>query len=73
MEQTTVRIDPEHFSARLLQDCLNQATAAYWLRRAEWFETCNPALALNCRRHAWLLSTASDEPTDEVWEALRGA
>jgi len=28
----------EHFRARVLQDALNEATAAYWLRRAEAFE-----------------------------------
>lgn len=28
----------EHFRARVLQDALNEATAAYWLRRAETFE-----------------------------------
>jgi len=28
----------DHFRARVLQDALNEATAAYWLRRAETFE-----------------------------------
>jgi len=28
----------DHFRARVLQDALNEATAAYWLRRAEAFE-----------------------------------
>jgi len=28
----------DHFRARVLQDALNEATASYWLRRAEAFE-----------------------------------
>lgn len=28
----------EHFRARVLQDALNEATAAYWLRRAAAFD-----------------------------------
>jgi hypothetical protein len=32
-----INIDLEHFKARLLQDCLTQATAEYWLHRADQF------------------------------------
>ena len=31
-------IDIEHFRARVLQDALTEATATYWLRRAQDFE-----------------------------------
>lgn len=34
----------EHFRARVLQDALNEATASYWLRRAEQFEQAKPRL-----------------------------
>ena len=34
--------DVEHFRARLLMDCLLQATSEYWLRRAEDFEAALP-------------------------------
>lgn len=66
--------DPAHFAARVLQDCLNESLVEYWLRRALWFDTCNPLLALNCRRHAWLLAqTADSEPSAEVLAALSWA
>lgn len=32
----------EHFRARVLQDALTEATAAYWLRRARQFEAARP-------------------------------
>ncbi|WP_343909043.1 hypothetical protein [Nocardioides aquiterrae] len=35
----------DHFRARVLQDALNEAMAAYWLRRAEQFEAARPTLA----------------------------
>lgn len=71
---THVSVDPTHFAARLIQDCLNEATVEYWLRRAEWFDTCNPLLALNCRRHAWLLAeTADSQPSADVLAALNWA
>jgi hypothetical protein len=31
-------LDLDHFRARVLQDCLTQATADYWFRRAQQFE-----------------------------------
>ncbi len=34
----------EHFRARVLQDALNEATSAYWLRRAAQFEDARPRL-----------------------------
>ncbi len=47
-----------HFRCRVLQDALNEATAAYWIRRAETFdavgnERCDE-IALACRRRAAL-------------------
>lgn len=48
-----------HFTRRVLQDALAEATAAYWRRRADTFAAVGtPAcdlVALNCRRHADLL------------------
>lgn len=35
-------LDVEHFRARVLQDALNEATAAYWRRRAEAFQASRP-------------------------------
>lgn len=32
----------DHFQRRVLQDALAEATAAYWLRRAEDFEAAKP-------------------------------
>ena len=32
----------EHFGARVLQDALAEATANYWLRRAEVFDNAKP-------------------------------
>jgi hypothetical protein len=37
-----INIDVEYFAARLLQDCLTEATAAYWMRRAEQFDHAIP-------------------------------
>lgn len=47
-----------HFSTRVLQDALNEATAAYWLKRAETFEAVGNArcdeIAIACRNRASL-------------------
>ncbi len=55
----------EHFRARVLQDALAEATANYWIRRAETFEAVgNPRcdeIALACRRHATLIPLGGDE------------
>lgn len=32
----------DHFAQRLIRDAFNEATAAYWLRRAEQFEAARP-------------------------------
>jgi hypothetical protein len=37
-----ISIDIDHFRARILQDALTEATAAYWLHRAEQFEAAAP-------------------------------
>lgn len=66
-----IKVDVENFVHRLLQDAIDSATVEYWLRRAEDFDTCNPALALNCRRHAWLLADMQDgEISEDVRNAL---
>ncbi len=60
----------EHFRARVLQDALAEATAAYWNRRAETFAAVGNArcdeIALACRRHATLV------PLDDA-ELVAGA
>jgi hypothetical protein len=37
-----INIDLDHFRARVLQDCLTEATARYWERRAQQFEDAAP-------------------------------
>jgi hypothetical protein len=37
-----IKIDIEHFKARLLQDCLTEATAQYWIHRAHQFQQAAP-------------------------------
>jgi hypothetical protein len=37
-----INIDIDHFRARVLQDALTEATAAYWLRRAQAFRHAAP-------------------------------
>jgi hypothetical protein len=39
-----ISIDIDHFRARLLQDCLTQATAQYWIHRAHQFQQAAPRL-----------------------------
>jgi hypothetical protein len=66
-----IKVDPLQVFARMMQDCLTEQTVAYWLRRAEWFDTCNSFLALQCRRHAWLLAEMDDgEVSEDVWNVL---
>ena len=38
----TVRAYVEHFRARVVQDALAEASAAYWLRRADAFDAARP-------------------------------
>ena len=58
----------EQFTLRLLQHALDEATAAYWRRRAEQFEAVGTpsadATALACRRHAGLLDETRGQGTD---------
>jgi len=35
-------LDAEHFTKRLLTDCLDEATRGYWLKRAQRFEEARP-------------------------------
>jgi hypothetical protein len=37
-----IKIDADHFRARVLQDCLTEATAQCWERRAQAFEYAAP-------------------------------
>jgi hypothetical protein len=37
-----INIDLDHFRARFLQDALTEATAQYWLRRAEQLDAAAP-------------------------------
>jgi hypothetical protein len=53
-------LDLDHFRARLLQDALTEATAAYWLRRAEQFEAAAPKLD---EYHG----TATRDELNEAW------
>jgi hypothetical protein len=60
-------VDPIHFAARMLQDCLNQQTVQFWLRRADEWDSIDPFVALQCRRHAWILEQMqAGEISDEV-------
>lgn len=62
-DKLTVHI--EHFRARVLQDALLEATAVYWLRRADAFDAVGTPrcdeIALACRRHATLAPLDGDE------------
>jgi hypothetical protein len=40
----TVSFDLEHFQYRLVRDAINEASAAYWLRRADEFEAARPQI-----------------------------
>jgi hypothetical protein len=37
-----INIDFDHFAARIIQDCLTEATAGYWLHRAYQFQQAAP-------------------------------
>jgi hypothetical protein len=37
-----INIDIDHFRARVLQDALTEATAQYWIHRAQQFEAAAP-------------------------------
>jgi hypothetical protein len=37
-----IDIDVDHFRARLIQDCLTEATASYWIHRAHQFQQAAP-------------------------------
>jgi hypothetical protein len=37
-----INIDLDHFRARVLQDCLTEATASYWVHRAYQFQEAAP-------------------------------
>jgi hypothetical protein len=39
-----ISIDIDHFRARVLQDCLTEATAQYWVHRAYQFQQAAPRL-----------------------------
>lgn len=67
-----------HFARRLIQDALQEATAAYWERRADTFATVGTPdadqTALACRRHAWLLrNTGLDAEVGALIKPQEGA
>ena len=39
-----IKIDIDHFRARVLQDALTEATAQYWIHRAHQFQQAAPRL-----------------------------
>lgn len=59
-----------HFQHRSLQQALLEGTTAYWERRAEQFDTVGNTrcdqVALNCRRHAQLLTETGLDPEAEA-------
>lgn len=67
-------LDLEHFRARVLQDALSQATADYWLNRAETLAAVGTprcdAMAQACRNRA-LVAFAEWHHNGDVIEALR--
>lgn len=66
-----ITVDPLLFFAAVLTDYLRERTVGYWLARAETFDSIDPLVALNCRRHAWLLADMDDgEISEDVWNVL---
>jgi hypothetical protein len=61
-----INIDIDRFKARLLQDCLSQATAQYWLHRADQFLEAAP-------RRGDFHGNASEEELVDAWERCRAA
>jgi hypothetical protein len=66
MKITDLESYVEHFRKRVFQDALNEATAAYWHKRADQFaavgnERCN-VIAQACRNRA-ALALGGDEQT----------
>jgi hypothetical protein len=59
-----IRLDLEHFRARVLQDALSEATAQYWLRRAHQFQQAAP------RKGDYHGLADRDEPLDR-WERCK--
>lgn len=57
------RLDVEHFTMRLLSDCLAEATRAYWLKRAEQLEAARPT-------PGDYYGNASREELSERWRRL---
>jgi hypothetical protein len=55
-----INFDLDHFRARVLQDALTEATAQYWLHRAEQFEAAAP-------RPSDYHGDASQEQLTEAW------
>jgi hypothetical protein len=70
--------DVEHFQRRVLEDALNEACSAYWLRRADDFaKVGTPAcdeIAQACRHRAELALVGGDWPEiDDVLSETGGA
>lgn len=66
-----IPVDPMLFFAAVLTDCLRERTVGHYLSRAEMFDRIDPFIALQCRRHAWLLADMDDgEISEDVLKAL---
>jgi hypothetical protein len=57
---TGLRIDLDHFRARILQDALTEATAQYWVHRAYQFQQAAP-------RPTDYRGNATPEQLTEAW------
>ncbi len=59
-----MRLDVDHFRARVLQDALAEACSHYWRRRGEAFAEVGTArcdaIAIACQRHAALVPFQTD-------------
>lgn len=61
----------EHFRARVLQDALNEATAAYWHRRADAFDQARSRPGDHPGRAAPADPAARDRELDTIARACR--
>jgi hypothetical protein len=74
-----INIDIDHFRARILQDALTEATAAYWQRRAQAFEDAAPRLgeyhgqaSQEQLRDAWISCMATAEACRRFADLISG-
>jgi hypothetical protein len=74
-----ISIDIEHFRARVLQDCLTEATAQHWVHRAHQFQQAAPRLheyrgqaTPDDLREAWYRCMATSEACLRHADLIRG-